>query len=142
MPLRADIARVVATTRAGVSLPEALRRWAASVSMPSADLVVAALALGHAMGGPQAGAIEGVAATLRDRSAVAREVRALGSQARASAVVIVAAPVAFGIVSVLIDPSVLTFLATTPVGAACFATGLALDALGALWMARIIRRGR
>ena len=84
-------------------------------------------------------ALDRVAATLRERRELRGEARALSTQARASAGVLTIAPIAFaGLVST-IEPGVVGFLLTTPAGLACLAVGLALDGLGALWMARIVR---
>ena len=102
-------------------------------------MAVAALCLGAETGGAQARAIDGVAATLRDRLAVAGEVRALTSQTRASMLVIAAAPVAFCVFASTTDPRTSTFLFRTPVGLACLAAGISLDIVGALWMRRLCR---
>ena len=104
---------------------------------PSLRLVVAALDLATHTGASQVQAVEGVATTLRDRLALGAEVRALASQARASAAVLVVAPVAFAIVIALADPSTAHFLFATPIGLLCLAAGLGLDAVGAWWMRRL-----
>src|SRR5205823_14752762 len=90
---------------------------------PGTRLAVAALCLGAETGGAQARAVDGVAATLRERLAVAGEVRALTSQTRASMLVIAAAPVAFCVFASTTDPRTSTFLFRTPVGLACLAAG-------------------
>jgi tight adherence protein C len=71
---------------------------------------------------------------------VRREVRALSAQARASAVVIGIAPVAFLLVVAVADPTAIGFLVGSPAGLMCLGSGLGLDALGALWMRRIVAR--
>ena len=81
-------------------------------------------------------AVDRVAATLRERRELRAEVRALATQARASAGVLAVAPLAFAALVSTIEPGVVGFLVTTPVGLACLAVGLGLDGLGALWMAR------
>jgi tight adherence protein C len=103
-------------------------------------LAAAALALGSEIGGAAARSLDGVADTLRDRNGLQHEVRALSSQARASAVVIGLAPFVFSIVVALTDPGSIAFLLGSPVGLACLTCGLAADALGAWWMRRIVTR--
>jgi tight adherence protein B len=80
-----------------------------------------------------------VAATLRERLAVAGEVRALTSQTRASMLVIAAAPVLFCVFASTTDPRTSTFLFRSPVGLACLAAGISLDIVGAFWMRRLCR---
>jgi tight adherence protein B len=99
------------------------------------------MALGVDTGGAQARAVDGVAATLRDRLALDAEVRALSSQARASAVVIGVAPVVFGAVTAATDARTAAFLFRSPVGLLCLAMGLGLDALSWFWMRRLVRVG-
>ena len=137
--LAGDLAEIVARTARGSTLVEALESWPARRPWPPVRLAVAALCLGVETGGAQARAIDGVAATLRDQAAVAGEVRALTSQVRASAAVISLAPLGFGAVAAVADPRSAAFLLRTPVGLACLATGLVLDAVAALWMARLCR---
>lgn len=139
-PLGRALGPAVLATHAGSSLADELDRWAGSCDSSSVRMAVAALSLGLRDGGPQTQAIEGVAATMRDRLALSGEIRALSSQARASAAVIVVAPVVFTIVSAMVDRDVLEFLVGSPAGLACVAVGFGLDAAGAMWMAAIMRR--
>jgi tight adherence protein B len=104
----------------------------------SRDLVWRALRLAGNIGGPSTTVLDAVASTLHERAALAREVRALSTQARASAAVMVAAPAVFAIGAVSADPRVAQFFGSAP-GLACVVAGVTLDAVGALWMARLVR---
>ncbi len=105
-------------------------------------MVAAALVLAADAGGAVAVVLDGVGETVRDRIAVEREVGALSSQARASAALLVVAPVVFSVLAATADRRVASVLVASPVGWACVAGGLLLDALGAWWMARLIGRVR
>lgn len=135
-----DLAHVVADLGLGATFGSAIARWRRRRPLASVRLATAALAVGATAGGAQARAIDGVAATLRERAALAREVAALSTQARASAAVIVAAPVAFGFLGLLSGPGVGAFLLTSPAGLGCLTAGLTLDGAGALWIRRMTRR--
>jgi tight adherence protein B len=135
-----DLAGVVAgSSRRG--LVASLDRWATERPLPGVRLAAAALALTAEVGGSGARALDGLAVTLRQRQAVAGEVRALATQARLSALVLTVAPVAFAALAVAGDPRTAAVLLRSPVGQVCLALGLALDAAGAAWMARITRAG-
>ncbi len=136
-PLAGELARVDAELAAGEPLAAVLLHWGDRCPTPGVRLLVAAATLGHEAGGAQARAIDGVAATLRERHAVQREARALASQARASAAVVVLAPVGFAVFSAATDPEVLAFLLGTGPGLACLVLALGLDVGAAVWMARI-----
>ena len=137
--LGTDLARVAAESDRGVAVVEALESWSERRPLPGVRLAVAALALGAETGGAQARAIDGVAATLRQRLAVAAEARALATQARASAAVIAVAPLVFCVLASIADPRLGEFLLRTPLGLLILAGGLVLDGVGALWMARLTR---
>ena len=122
----------------GVPIEESLEHWMAR-DAGSRRLVGMALLLASRSGGAVAGVLDGVAATLRDRLALDREIAALSSQARASAGVLIVAPVVFAMLMATIDGRVAAMLLGSPAGWACLVVGLMLDLAGALWMARLVR---
>jgi tight adherence protein B len=137
--LAAELSRAAGEAAQGASLVTALEGIAARRPLPGVRLGVAALCLGAETGGAQARAVDGVAATVRERLSVAAELRALSSQARISALVIGLAPVGFGAFAAATDPRTAEFLLHTPAGLMLLVTGLALDAAGWLWMQRLAR---
>jgi tight adherence protein B len=132
-----DLAAVSRACDNGATVVAALEHWSARRPSPGVRLAVAALCLGAETGGAGARAVDGVAATLRGRLAGLAEARALATQARASAVVIAVAPVAFCALASATDDRTASFLLGSPAGLVMLCTGLALDAAGALWMARL-----
>lgn len=135
--LGADLTSVATEVSRGRELVTALDRWGRHRPLPGVRLAVSALALGAEAGGAHARAIDGVAATVRSRLAVGREVRALSSQARLSGVVITLAPLGFSALAAASDGRAAGFLLRTPLGLLCLVAGLGLDAVAALWMMRL-----
>jgi Flp pilus assembly protein TadB len=135
----AELRGVAGVAARGVPLADALDRWARDRGDGAVALAAGALALAAEAGGTQARAVDGVAATLRERAAVDAEIRALSSQARLSAMVVAIAPVAFGALEAATDPRAAGFLLRPGLGWACLAGGLGLDALAAWWMAQLTR---
>lgn len=131
-----DLAGVLLRHHHGQGFQAALDQWAIHRATPGVRLVVDSLAIAGATGGSQHRALLGAQATLREREAMRREIRALSSQARTSGVVLAVLPAAFAALVALVDPRVAAFLAS-PAGWACVAGGLVLNALGAVWMARL-----
>ena len=136
-PLAGDLRRISAEAAHGSDLETALERWSVARPLPGVELAVSALCLGIEAGGAQARAVDGVAATLRQRLGVAAEARALGAQARMSALVIAVAPVAFCALASTTDARTARFLLDTGTGQLLLAGGVALDVVGALWMTRL-----
>ena len=138
-PLGADLAAVAAAAEQGAGLVAALEGWAIRRPLPGVQLVAAALCVCAETGGAAARAVDAVAVTLRQRLAASAEAAALATQARVSAAVIAGAPLAFCALSAAADPRSAAFLLRTRVGLVLLFAGLALDAVGALWMGRITR---
>jgi tight adherence protein B len=131
-----DLAGVLRRHHHGQGFQAALDHWALHRATPGVRLVVDSLAIAGASGGSQHRALLSAQATLREREALRREIRALSSQARTSGVVLAVLPAAFALLVALIDPRVAAFLAS-PAGWVCVAGGLILNGLGAVWMIRL-----
>jgi tight adherence protein B len=84
-----------------------------------------------------AAAIDRVAATLRQRAADRAERRVQAAQARLSAHVMTAVPLSMLGLLLATDGDVRA-VTTTPIGATCLVTGLALNAIGWTWMRHIV----
>lgn len=144
-PLGSELRTTAAEVEHGAGLAAALDRWSVRSVAGGLDsgsevrLAAAALGLAADAGGEVAHSVDRVAATLRERRELRAEVRALATQARASAGVLAAAPLAFTALVASVEPAAITFLFTSPAGLVCLVAGLALETLGAAWMARILR---
>ncbi|MDQ1504486.1 MAG: hypothetical protein QOD57_2213 [Actinomycetota bacterium] len=138
LALSLDLGHVIDHAGDG-GLGPALAAWAEARPLPAVAAVAAALEVTAGAGGPAAAALEGLAGGLRDRHDAAGEVAALSAQARLSAVVVGAAPAVSLGLSLLADRRVAPTLVGTSTGRACLLSGVALEALAALWMRRIVR---
>jgi tight adherence protein B len=134
----ADHRRLVADLDAGAPVGEAIANWNAAARSPLRDLTGVALGLSATSGGSVATVLGSVSESLRERIALEREVRALSSQARASAMVMIVAPVGFAFLGASADSRVATLLLTRPLGWACCIAGVGLNVVGGWWMSRMI----
>jgi tight adherence protein B len=141
-PFVDEIGGVERQVSLGVPWDEALDGWATRSGSDDIRLLVTACSLGGRLGRGTASALDGVARTLADRRDVSAEARAAASQARASAAMLILLPVAFTAVMAVADPHTVSVLVGTPVGLGCLVAATVLDALGALWMRRMIATGR
>jgi len=141
-PLHHEVAPLAAELGRGLRSADVFDRWARRCPVSGAGLAAAAMAFAATAGGARARAIDGVAATLRDRAALEAEVRSLTTQARASAMMIAALPPGFMAMSASVGDHSAGFLFTTRLGLAILACGLALDLAGGLWMRRIVNSRR
>jgi len=137
-PLASDLRRVCARADLGVGLAEALVAWPAERHIGDVRAVAGALAVAETLGGRSAHALDGLAASLRDRIGAGAEARSLSAQARLSAVVVGACPLVYLVFSALVDPGSVGLLVGTGTGRVCLGLGLLLETVAALWMRRIL----
>ncbi len=137
-PVGVDLRRVLAAVQGGQLLGEALQDWSRRRARPSVGLVVACIAIGHEAGSLRGRHVDELAASLRQGQEAQREAAAWASQAQASALVMVAAPLAFAGLLASGDPAVRQFLLHSPLGLACLGVGLGLDLGAAAIMAHIV----
>jgi tight adherence protein B len=134
-----DLECALATIRAGAPVVDALEGWRTASADRPRVMAGTALALGAELGGVPARSLDAAASGLRDRAALAREVRALSSQARASAAVMVLGPPIFLGAASAAEHRLFEVLFGSPAGLLCLVAGAALDAAGAWWMAALVR---
>lgn len=140
-PLGSELDALANLTERGQPVVTVLDGWTAQHPDQGTRLAAVALALATGVGATPARALDGVAATLRERLELADERHALATQARASAVVLSAAPPVFAALLTLGDPEASRFLLQTPPGWLCIVLGAGLDLIGAVWMTRLTRGG-
>jgi tight adherence protein B len=138
-PLGGEVMALARESEHGRPVTDVLDRWVASHDELGTRLAATALALAAGVGAAPARAVDGVAATLRERNELAAERRTLATQARSSAVVLSVAPVGFALLLGTTDRAAARFLLRSPGGWTCLAVGLGLDAVGAVWMIRLVR---
>jgi Flp pilus assembly protein TadB len=135
----------LATRRATDELRHRLDRGRSMVDAcaPSGDvgahlrLAIIVIATAARLGGSPAPAIDRTAGTLRQRAVDADERTMHGAQARLSAHVLTAVPLAMLLLLLVTDDDVRA-TATSTLGATCVTVGLSLNAIGSVWMRRII----
>jgi tight adherence protein B len=104
---------------------------------PNLRLALSVITTAAKLGGSPAPAIDRTASTLRQRAADADERRVHAAQARLSAHVLTAVPIAMLLLLFVTDSDV-RVTATSTLGATCIGMGLSLNAIGSVWMRRII----
>jgi tight adherence protein B len=139
-PLAAEFLRIDRRCALGATLDGALGAWAVERSDPAVSSAAGALAVAAATGGRAADALDGLASSLRDRSEIAAEGRALSAQARMSAVVVGSLPVAYLAASAIFDPGQVRILTHTTFGLLCLVVGLTLEGLAGIWIRALLQQ--
>lgn len=124
----------------GHPLDRVLEMWGRASTVPGAELLVAACRFSLGQGTALDRALDGVAVALLDRIEISDEVAALASQARTSALVLVALPPAGAALFAVLDPGFLSVLFGTTLGRSCLLVGVTLDAAGACASRALVQR--
>lgn len=134
-PLMAEADRQM---RLGRGLEEALWDVAAAVRLAEFDFLCVAVSIQRETGGNLAETLAELETTVRKRLALRLKVRALSSEARASALIIGALPLVMAAALALVAPSYLAPLFATEPGRLLLAAAAASLGFGAFVMARLV----
>ncbi|MCA1726713.1 MAG: type II secretion system F family protein [Actinobacteria bacterium] len=138
-PVSEEFAQVLAETRLGIPLTEALRASVERVGSRDYAWCVQAVGIQQEFGASLAGVLRTLGEFMRFRQELKREVSALTAEGRVSAYVLIGLPFAVSGFFWLTNPSYLGGLVTTPVGWMMLATAGVLLTIGSLWMLKIVK---
>jgi tight adherence protein B len=138
-PIAGEFKRVLVETRLGVPLNNALEGVAARMGSKDFAWVVLAIKIQRDVGGNLAELLTTVAATLRERDYLRRQVRTLSAEGRISAYILGGLPPVMAIYMLLVRPSYIRVLYTDPRGWLMIAAALALLGFAAFLMSRLVK---
>ncbi len=138
-PLAGELRQVLDSVRLGGDVDEALEELNGHLQSRDFDMIASAIAIQRRSGGNLAEILEGVAATIRDRQSFRREVLAITSKERFSALFVAAFPLGIIGVLTLMVPETYGQLFTHPVGRLMLGVALTLDAIGFLIIRKLVK---
>lgn len=138
-PVGTEFRRVSDNMRLGQPLEDAL--WEAATRIPLADFrfFVISLSVQKETGGNLTETLENLANILRRRQQMKLKIRAMSSEARASAYIIGSLPFILGVIIYFLNPDYASMLYTDPRGRFMVGLGLSWLAIGAVVMAKMVR---
>lgn len=138
-PIREEFERITAEMQVGVGLEEALVRANERIHSDDFDLVVTAITIQRQVGGNLAEILEKISETIRERVRLKREVKALTAQGRMSAGIFMFLPTGVGLILYLMNPVYLGILFTSSAGHVMLVLAVVGQAVGFVFIRRIIR---
>jgi tight adherence protein B len=138
-PASTEFSRVLAESRLGMPVEDALNSMADRVGGEDFRWVVLAINIQRQVGGNLAALLSTVSGTLREREMVRRQIKVLSAEGRLSAIILVALPFFLaGYISV-VNPGYLKVMTQETIGKIMIAGGIGLMGIGILWMRKIIK---
>ena len=138
-PIASEFRRVLVETRLGVSLEDALEGIAERFDSKDFEWVVMAIKIQRQVGGNLAELLDTVAATMREREYVRRQVAALAAEGKLSAWVLGGLPPLFMIYLLLTNYDYVIVMFQKPLGWAMLAGAATILAVGVFWMSRLVK---
>jgi Flp pilus assembly protein TadB len=138
-PAGGEFARALAEVRLGAGLEDCLDTIADRMASDDLRWMVMAIRIQRGIGGNLAEVVTTIVGTIRERAYLRRQVYALTSEGRMSAVVLVALPLAVGAFLFLTKPTYMRPLLTTTIGQGMLVAAAVLVVLGMLIMRQMIK---
>jgi len=138
-PISSEFKRVLVEARLGVSLEDSLEDVGERFESRDFGWVVMAIKIQRQVGGNLAELLDTVAATMREREYMRRQVAALAAEGKLSAIVLGALPPAFMLYLLVTNREYVMVLFTQPLGWLMLGGAAALLSLGVFWMSRLIK---
>jgi tight adherence protein B len=138
-PLSEEVKRLVDAVQIGGDADEALNEMTRRLPSRDLEIMATAISIHRSTGGDLSEILRSVGTTIRDRQSFARDVAALTSRERYSAIIVAGFPVLITGVLTLLVPDTFGVLFTTFTGRLILAAALTLDIIGYLAIKRIAR---
>ncbi|WP_121252481.1 type II secretion system F family protein [Nocardioides ferulae] len=138
-PVSGEFKRVLVETRLGVSLEEALDGVAERFDSKDFEWVVMAIRIQRQVGGNLGELLDTVAATMREREYVRRQVSALAAEGKLSAIVLSALPPGFLLYLVVSNGDYVAPLFSDPRGWVMLGGATLWLGVGVFWMSRVVK---
>ena len=138
-PIASEFRRVLVETRLGVSLEDAMEGVAERFDSKDFEWVVMAIKIQRQVGGNLAELLDTVAATMREREYVRRQVAALAAEGKLSAWVLGGLPPLFMVYLLLTNYDYVIVMFREPLGWAMLAGAATILGIGVFWMSRLVK---
>ena len=138
-PAGPEFTRALAEARLGAELETCMETIADRMGSDDLRWTVMAIRIQRGIGGNLAEVLTTTVNTIRERGYLRRQVKALSSDGRLSAYILVALPVVIGAILFLTKPSYMRPLYTTHIGQLMLVGAVVLQVVGALLMRQMIK---
>jgi tight adherence protein B len=138
-PMSIEFNRALVETRLGMPVEDALEGISTRMASQDFAWIVMAIRIHREVGGNLAEILTTVAATIRERERLRRQVRGLSAEGRLSAWILGALPPIFASYLILVRPNYIKLLFTDPLGVTLLVVMIVLMIAGVVWLRRVVR---
>jgi tight adherence protein B len=138
-PTSEEFARLVNENRLGRDLRDSMLDAAHRLHSEDFEWVGQAIEIHREVGGDLAEVLDQVGETIRERSQIKGQVRALSAEGRLSAYILVALPVGMFLYMSVVNSSYIATLYTNPIGWILLGVAVVLLVVGSFWLSRVVK---
>jgi tight adherence protein B len=139
VPISVEFNRALIESRLGMPVEEALDGIGIRMASKDFSWIVMAIKIQREVGGNLAEILTTVAATIRERERIRRQVQGLSAEGRLSAWILGIIPPLLGTYLILVRPSYVKPLFTDPIGIALLVLMVFLMVIGVFWLSRLVK---
>jgi len=137
-PMASEFRQVFEEQRFGLPLDDSLLSLSERVKLSDMRILVTAILIHRQVGGNLAEVLDNIAALVRERFKLRRQLRVITAQGRISGYVLGGMPVVLGIALYTLNPGYMMPIFTEEIGRYMLAGALVFQVLGYLWIRRIL----
>ncbi|SDH43812.1 tight adherence protein B [Arthrobacter subterraneus] len=137
-PTSDEMRRVVTETSLGKDLLASLTDTANRMESEDFTWIAQAIQINREVGGDLADVLDQVGETIRERSEIKGQIRALAAEGKFSAYILVALPFAIGAMLAVVSPGYVDPLFEEPLGWVMIGASVVMMTIGSLWLRKII----
>ena len=138
-PISEEFKRVLNEIRMGAAEKDALENMAERINSEHFSWTVMAINVQREVGGNLAEVMDIIASTIRERDRVLNQIKALTSEGRISAYILISLPIVVGMILSFSNREYVSLLVTTKLGLIVIGIAFTLMLIGSIWIIKIVR---
>jgi len=138
-PLSEEFRRILSEIRMGIPEREALENLSGRIKSEYFEWTVMAINVQREVGGNLAEVMETISTTIRERDRIMNRIKALTSEGKLSAIILIALPIVLGILLMIISREYIGLLFSTKAGLLMLLVSGILMITGIMWILKIIQ---
>lgn len=137
-PTSEEMRRIITETSLGKDLLQSLNDTSTRMASEDFMWISQAIQINREVGGDLAEVLDQVSGTIRERTEIKGQIKALAAEGKFSAYILMALPIGIVIMLSMVNPEYIGVLYTEPLGWVMIGTSVVLMVIGGLWLRKII----
>lgn len=137
-PTSEEMRRIITETSLGKDLLQSLNDTSTRMASEDFMWIAQAIQINREVGGDLAEVLDQVSGTIRERTEIKGQIKALAAEGKFSAYILMALPIGIVIMLSMVNPEYIGVLYTEPLGWVMIGASVVLMVIGGLWLRKII----